>query len=177
MEINPLKVDLPYPSSDDLKKDLNAARIISPAYAGINISECNAVFQYTYHHLYFEELSMPDYAYALESISITEMIHFEILGQMLLKLGVDPIFSTNPPGRNFYNTSQIAYSKTPVKMLMDDISAEMAAINDYQSMIRRLNNEQVAAVLQRIVLDEMLHLEEFKRLLNKLYAGKNDMKQ
>lgn len=167
MEINPLRVDLPYPSLENIEKDLNAARIIAPAYAGIYISECNAVFQYTYHHLYFDELSMPDFAYALENISISEMIHFEILGKMLLKLGVDPIFSTNPPGRNFYNTSQIAYSKTPTRMLMDDISAEMVAINEYQTMIRRLKNEQVAAVLQRIVLDEMLHLQEFKRLLNK----------
>ncbi len=168
MEINPLRVDLPYPSLDNLQNDLNAARIIAPAYSGIYISECNAVFQYTYHHLYFDELSMADFAYSLESISITEMIHFEILGKMLLKLGVDPIFSINPPGRNFYNTSQIAYSKVPIKMIMDDISAEMAAINDYQLMIKRLKNEQVSAVLQRIVMDEMLHLEEFKRLMNKL---------
>lgn len=168
MEIVPLRVDLPYPSLDELQPDLAAARIVAPAYAGIYISECNAVFQYSYHHLYFDNLKMPDYAYVLENISISEMIHFEILGKMLLKLGIDPIFSSNPPGRNFYNTSRIAYSKTPSKMLIDDISAEIAAINDYQNMIKRLKNEQVSAVLQRIVLDEMLHLEEFKRLLYKL---------
>lgn len=52
MEIIPLRVDLPYPSLDSLKPDLTAARIIAPAYAGIYISECNAIFQYTYHHFY-----------------------------------------------------------------------------------------------------------------------------
>lgn len=168
MEVKPLKVDLPYPSLDEITTDFAAARIIAPAYASVFISESTASFQYIYHHFYFDKLKMDEYAYALESIAIAEMIHLEILGTTLLNLGVDPIYTGNPPQRNYYNTSRVAYSRTPQKMLMDDIAGEMNAINDYQGMVRRLKNEKVSAVIQRIILDEMLHLEEFKRLLNKL---------
>ncbi len=168
MTIEPIKANLPYPSLDDIEPDLEAARIIAPAYASVYTSEVSASFQYVYHHFFFDKLKMDEFAYILENIAIAEMIHIEILGKLLLQLGVDPIFSCNPPQRNFYNTSMIAYSKTPQKMLMDDINAEMRAIKDYSHMVSRLKNERVAAVIQRIILDEQLHLEEFKKLLAKL---------
>lgn len=174
MEIKPLKLDLHYPSLDEIGPDIAAARIIAPAYASVHISETAASFQYIYHHLYFDKLKMEEYAYVLESIAIAEMIHLEVLGKLLLNLGVDPIYSANPPQRNYYNTSGVSYSRTPQQMLMDDIRAEMSAISDYQGMLRRLKNEKVAAVIQRIIMDEMLHLEEFKRLLNNLCTNKKE---
>lgn len=168
MTIEPIKANLPYPPLDGIEPDLEAARIIGPAYASVYTSEVSASFQYIYHHFFFDKLKMNDFAYVVENIAIAEMIHIEILGKMLLQLGVDPIFSGNPPQRNYYNTSMIAYSKTPQKMLMDDINAEMRAIKDYENIVKRLKNEKVAAVIQRIILDEQVHLEEFKRLLAKL---------
>ena len=53
-------------------------------------------------------------------------------------------------------------------MLMDDIAAETQAINNYNQALKRLRNEEAAAVIQRIILDEKLHLEELKELLSQL---------
>lgn len=173
MNIQPIRVELPYPSLDDIKPDLQAARIIAPAYASIYTSETTSFFQYMYHYICFDELKMEKYAYTVENIAIAEMIHIEILGKMLFKLGVDPIYSATPPLRNYYNTSMVSYSKHPQKMLMDDIDAELRTIREYQGMVKRLKNEQVSAVIQRIILDEMLHLEEFKTLLAKLNSTRS----
>lgn len=169
----PLIENLPYPSLDGIKKDLRSANIIAPAYASLCVSETTASFQYMYHYFHFDALGMYDIGKVVEDIAIAEMIHIEILAKMLIKLGVDPIYSANPPCRNYYNTSRVAYSKTPEKMLLDDIDAEMSAIHDYQEMLAKLNNEQVAAVIHRILLDEKLHLAEFKLLLDKV-IGKNN---
>lgn len=173
MEITPIRVELPYPSLDEITPDIESAKIIAPAYAGLYTSETSSSMQYMYHYFFFDELKMEKFAYVVENIAIAEMIHMEILAKTLLKLGIDPIYSVNPPQRNYYNTSMLAYSKYPQKMLMDDISAEMRAISDYQRMVKRLKNEKVSAIIQRIILDEMLHLEEFKTLLTKLNEKKD----
>ena len=51
---------------------------------------------------------------------------------------------------------------------LSDIAAERGAIATYNCMISKLSDERVAAVLQRIVMDEELHLEVFKKLLARM---------
>ena len=55
-------------------------------------------------------------------------------------------------------------------MIMDDIQGELTAISDYQKMLFILKNEQVEAIIQRIILDEQLHVEKLKEMLSK-YAN------
>ena len=52
-------------------------------------------------------------------------------------------------------------------MLMDDIQGEMNAITEYKKMLYVLTNQDVAAIVQRIILDEQLHLDALKELLEK----------
>ena len=164
----PIAADLPYPSLDGIAKDLTAANIIAPAYASGG-SEITAIMQYLYHHFRFYGEQMEFYAETLEEIAVTEMHHLDILGKLLLNLGVDPVFTARPPMRcDWYNTSVILYSTYPQKMIMDDISAEMKAIEMYESMVMRLNNQQVAAIIERIILDERLHVKTLSELLKKL---------
>ena len=85
----------------------------------------------------------------------------------MLKLGVSPKYVQCPNTQSFYNTSTVSQSTTPQKMLMDDIQGEMNAIADYQKMLFVLKNEQVEAIIQRIILDEQLHLETLKKMLGK----------
>lgn len=161
------KVDLPYPSLDSIEPDAISAKIISPAYSGQE-SELTAVMQYVYHHFYFEE-GWEEIANGLMKIAIAEMEHFEILGKLLLKLGVDPVYTWCPPLKwNFYNTGSVSYTKTPQKMLMDDITGELLAIKEYEKMISCLQNEEVSAVIARIILDEQLHVKILKGYLEKI---------
>ncbi len=162
MPVKPIAVNLPYPSTDNLLPDPVSAKIIAPAYAAAH-SEMTAILQYVYHTFWFAEENLEDNASLLDGIAVCEMRHLDILGTTLLKLGTDPKFVANPPvPTNFYNTSYVNYSKTPVKMLLDDIAGEMGAIKGYESMLRQLKNEAVAAIIQRILLDEYLHLDRLR---------------
>ncbi len=160
----PIRVELPYPSLDGITIDCKSASIISPAYAGGH-SELTATLQYIYHYFNFDNGCDKSTADTLMGIAITEMEHLEILGSMLIKLGADPVFTHFPPYKtDFYTARAVSYSKTPVKMLLDDISGEMVAISEYRKMISLLENERVAEIISRIILDEELHLEVLKGL-------------
>ena len=166
--IKPIAIDLPYPNIDGVEKDYKSAMLISSAYAGLH-GELSAVLQYVYHHYYFDYYLNEEIADVLIGISIAEMRHFEMLGKLLLKLGVDPVFSWRPPSRmNWFNTSGVAYSKTAQKMLMDDIAGELSAISEYERILSNLQNERVQAIISRIVLDEELHVKVLRGLLEKI---------
>lgn len=163
----PIKLDLPYPSLECVEKDYKTAMIIAPAYASGH-SELNSILQYTYHFFNFNGIGEKESAKTLMGIAVAEMEHLEILGTLLYKLGADPIYTRIPPYRlDYYQTSNVSYSKLPVKMLLDNISGEMLAVKDYQKMVESINNEQVSAVLTRIILDEELHIKVLKDLLTK----------
>ena len=161
--MKPLIANLPYPSTEYLVKDVRSGQIISFAYATLK-SELTAILQYTYHHFYFGDINK-DYADTLMGIAIAEMKHLDILGEAMLKLGVDPNFIQCPNTRTYFSTSTVSQSKTPQKMLMDDIGGELEAIATYKKMLFILENEQVEAIIQRIIIDEELHLEKLKEML------------
>ena len=163
--MKPLVCDLPYPSVDILTKDIRSGCIISFAYATLR-GEITATLQYTYHHFYMGQVSEED-AKILMSIAVAEMKHIDILGEAMLKLGVSPKYVQCPNTQTYYNTSAVSQATTPQKMLMDDIQGEMNAIADYKKMLFVLKNEQVEAIIQRIILDEELHLETLKKMLER----------
>lgn len=167
----PIQLDLPYPSFDCICEDLRSAMIISPAYASSH-SELNAILQYIYHFFNFSRLGQDKTAETLMGIAVAEMHHLEILGLTIDKLGVNPLFAEYPQSRwNFYSSVSVGYSRLPEKMLMDDISGELAAINEYKRMLTELKNEKVAAIISRIVLDEELHVKVLKERLEALKNG------
>lgn len=163
--LKPLICDLPYPSTDNLQPDVRSGQIISFAYATLK-GELTATLQYVYHHFYFDEIDKTD-GETLMSIAVAEMMHIDILGKAMLRLGVSPKYVQCPNTNTYFNTSTVSQSTTAQKMLMDDIQGEMNAIADYQKMLFILKNEQVEAIVQRIILDEQLHLEVLKEMLKR----------
>lgn len=161
-----IKVDLPYPPLDKITKDLKSAQIIAPSYAGYH-GELTAILQYVYHHFYFAQEGDDETASVLVGISVCEMQHLDIIGEMLIKLGVDPVFTQVPPYPcGFFTSEKVSYSKTAHKMLIDDVSGEMLAIREYDRELSLLDNEQVASVIERIRLDEELHVKALKDRLS-----------
>ena len=166
--MKPLRVDIPYPSLKDICRDEKSAYIISPAYSGLH-SELKAILQYTYHAQYFYEERFAQYQEVIKSIAVAEMEHLEILGELLIKLGADPIYTIRAFDKyNYFTTTCVAQSKSPEKMLLDDIAGELTAINEYNEVIDKLKNEKVSAIITRIRLDEELHVKALKELLNGL---------
>ena len=161
--MKPLICDLPYPSVDSLTHDVRSGQIISFAYAA-QYGELTAILQYTYHHFHFGTVD-EETANVLMCIALAEMKHLDILGEAMLKLGVNPLYVQCPNTKTYYNTSGVSQSTTPQKMLMDDIQGELEAIATYKKMLYVLQNEQVEAIIQRIIMDEELHLATLKKML------------
>ena len=157
-----LMEDLPYPDLSNIGPDLKAARILSPAYAAAG-SELTAVLQYIFHGFQFGHKNMPDYAELMTDIAIAEMRHLDLLGETLLRLGANPIYTACPPiPRCYYTTDYVNYATVPASMLLADISGESAAIDGYEKMLTLLDNDAVSALISRIILDEKLHLKRLK---------------
>ena len=163
--MKPLSVDIPYPNLDDLTVDVRSGQIISFAYATPS-GELTAILQYRYHKLHFADFDESD-ADTLESISVSEMQHLELLGKVMLKLGVNPLYTTCPNTTKWYSTDCVSRSKLPYSMLADDIMSEMNAISDYKKMLFVLKNEKVEELIGRIILDEELHLSTLKEMIQR----------
>ncbi len=157
-----------YPTLDGIQEDKRTAQIISPAYADRG-SELTAILQYVYQSFIFEGLGFDKYAKTLEEIALAEMMHLDILGSVLYRLGVLPVYTSCPPKKfDFYTTAAVCYENEPQKMIMADIKGETEAIRAYEKMLTKLQNEQVSAIISRIILDEKLHLATLKAILIEL---------
>ena len=164
----PLTLNDPFPTTEGICPDAYSLAVISPAYAS-STGELNAILQYLYHYFNFEKQGLNEVAETLESIAIAEMLHLKILGETILALGSQPIYCQYPPtAYNFYSAKFVNYSRNLINMIEDDIMDEKHAICQYSKILTRLKNEQVKAIVSRILEDEKLHLETLKGILNKL---------
>lgn len=168
--MKPLLNDIPYPPTDNLTPDIRSAQIISFAYASLK-GELTAILQYIYHSFHMANFNQED-SDILVSIALAEMKHLDILGESMLKLGLNPKYVQYPGSKIYYDTSEVAQSTTPNKMIMDDIAGELNAIAEYNKMLFALKNEDVAAIIQRIKMDEELHLEVLKQMLERYSPSK-----
>ena len=164
----PLIAEGAYPSLKDLHCDPYAARIISSAYA-TSAGELNATLQYIYHSISFLTKDDEKRAELLKSIAVAEMIHLDLLGEALARLGSPPVYSFSPPAQyNFYSTKFVAYSRSLRNMIEDDIMGEKYAIYGYERMLPRLKNDTLRSLICRILEDEHLHVEALKSSLEGL---------
>jgi len=162
------ETDVPFPDLTCITADSNSVGIIAPAYAS-ECGELNAMLQYGYHQIQLYQQGYADFAERVSAIAKQEAHHLNVLGNMLYRLGVPPVYVAYPPyPANFYATRCISYARAPQKIFVDDIAAEQSSIGTYKSMLNRLTNECVAAVIKRILMDETAHLEEFKDMLSQL---------
>ena len=166
--MKPLIVQLPYPSVNGIIKNKKLAKMINNSYAGGH-SEMTAILQYVYQGFFFEKCNDVTTANLLKSIAIAEMKHLDILGKLILELGLDPVFALQTPcGYDFYSASNVSYSKTLKKMLYDDILGELMAIQGYQKIISATNDQKIIEIISRIKLDEELHVLALEKRLSEL---------
>ena len=154
------RVDLSYPEVTVLQPNKTVAKLLLNDYAG-HVSEFGAIAQYVFHMIVLEK-NYPDVADALRGISIVEMDHLDMLGDLIKALGVLPDFRGIQDGKcAYWNASprNVDYSTEIKKALLADISAEMKAIAQYEKNISMIGDEQIISLLQRIILDEQVHIE------------------
>lgn len=155
------RVDLPYPSVSELRKNDVYANIISGAYAGKG-SETTAIVQYASHRYFTQEY--PQIHTAYKYIAFVEMTHFDLLGNLILNLGSNPKLYSYETSC-YWNGSYAAYKWTIKSILEADIEGEYAAVAHYTKMIRLIPNESIQTLFRRIILDEERHIEVLSHYL------------
>lgn len=164
--MKPLAVDLPYPDLSGIKPDKKTATEVFPLYSSAE-SELSAILQYVYHALHFGEQREFEIAKILIEIAVCEMEHLKILGELLIKLGANPVYY-DVMRADYFCAKYVSFTRTPKRMLLDDVSGEIKAERAYERAIEKIEDEEVGAVLARIKMDESLHITALKGLLEQM---------
>lgn len=150
----------------------------NPAYAremlsniGSCHSEMSTVSLYIFNSLVtedeFEEISQ-----CFQGMSVVEMHHLRIFSKLAMRLGAQPRLWSQNRGQHVYWSP--ACNKYPCQLkaiLINAIEGENAAIEKYRKQITYMNDPYICALLERIILDEELHVEIltdlFKRFIQR----------
>ena len=150
----PLVATSPYPNFENINQDLKSASVIMPIYSGAH-SEVNMAMQYLFHYFNLKTKTEKRISDTLVTIALSEINHIKILEKLLLRLGVNQVSNTFPLYKNdFCNGSIEFYGGNVKKIILDIISSELVAINQYEKIIKQLDNDGVCAVISRIKMDE-----------------------
>lgn len=166
--LKPIMMDLPYPPTQVLERNLTYADLLSHDYAGA-VSEMTAITQYINNENRLSCDKCP-LAKVLIGIAMAEMIHLNKLGELIFLLGGDiDYIAIQQNGRGKMWTPQYLSIQDNAKdMLSADIESEKAAINQYRSHIKLINDKHVNAVLARIIRDEEYHILILQAMMSDL---------
>lgn len=153
--MKPIKVDLEYPDIDIDSISMSDCRCLMEDYGGAE-SELTAILTYIYQAYTISEMEEYKELYeTLKGIAITEMHHHELLGETIAKLGGTPVMGGT---HKFWNGSMVNYCKDIINMINIDIKAENIAIENYKKTMRCVQNYAVRELIERIIMDEELHI-------------------
>lgn len=157
----------PYPSPNVQGENAQYAAAMLSNMASDN-SEMSAVSLYFYNHLITEKC-FEDYAHCFSQISIVEMHHLHLFGELALHLGTDPKLWYLEKNKMAYWSPSFNLYPVQIKALVkNSITNEKAAIKKYQDQCQWIKDPYVVAILKRIILDEELHVLIFKAMLEEL---------
>lgn len=162
----PARVDKPYPPIEVERENKYYADLLSRDFCG-EVSEFTAIAQYVNHELRFS-LEYCEIAKTMLSISLTEMMHFEMIGSLITLLGGTVSYTASTPlGPTLWNGNFVELEDTFPDMIKADIDSEIQAIEQYRNHIEKIDDPCIDAILRRIIEDEEYHIELLTRLLNK----------
>ena len=163
--IKPFMTDLPYPPIQVGGKNEAYANLLSIDYCG-SVSELSAITQYinNENRISCENCSL---AKTFLGIVVAEMMHLQKLGEMIVLLGGNVGFTAKyrNGSRRMWTPKYLTLSESIKGVVQANIEAEKAAIEQYTAHIRMIRDEDVNAVLERIIKDEEYHILLLKALL------------
>lgn len=162
MDIKDIKVrlDSDYPQIVNAADDPKVVAILKDLLSSRQ-GEIAGILQYFYQSRIANSTD-EDVARLLEEVSIVEMGHMELLMNAIVMFGGTPIYN-NSRGQ-YFNASYINYSIKLKDMLDNNIVAEQSAIQDYTNAQRLVSNQSLKDLFARIIEDEQIHLQTFKKL-------------
>lgn len=168
--------DIPMPEVKVERKNMDYARLLYSAYADGDASELVAITQYLYHS---ETIPVEEISDSIKCISLIEMHHLDMIGDLIKELGGKPFFFNS--NEYFWSSGIVAYvdkihdrsdhdvsQKDIICLKIDkDIQGELSAINQYEILYKNINDIYVRKVLDKIISDEKTHIKIFQELLDK----------
>lgn len=155
---------LPYPSMDGIEKDVRLGMLLYEAYTG-KIGALSAVSDYVYQCITNKEIS-PAISDLFECFALTKMKHFKIIGEMMLKLGVDPQIKAQT--KSFRNKSSENTLNLLIEQIKNNIRIEQASIDYYKKIIIHTHNKTVICILNRFILDNDHHISILNQIIEEL---------
>lgn len=96
------------------------------------------------------------------------MHHLDILGQVITLLGRNPKYR-GLESTNFmpWHGTFVYYGEDICDRLYKDLESEYSAISSYKKHIEMIGDDYIGEILQRIILDEEVHIKHFKAAINR----------
>lgn len=150
------QANIPYPEVKVEGKNIEFAKMLANAYCGI-ISEDTAIHLYMYQSFNLND----NISQILKKIAIVEMHHLELLAKTIKLLGLDPEYKVYEPSK-YFSGEYVNYSLNNIFDI--NIKSEQMAIENYEKLIKVIDDKYIKELLKRIILDEKIHIEIFKKL-------------
>lgn len=166
--VRPIMMELPYPPIQVSGKNQAYANLLSIDYCG-SVSELSAITQYinNENRLSCEKCPM---AKTILGIAMAEMMHLQKIGELIALLGgnIDYVAKQQNGRQRMWTPKYLTLHEGAKEMLLADIEAENAAIKQYRLHIKMIKDNDVNAVLARIIKDEEYHIMLFLALLKEV---------
>lgn len=155
-------LNIPYPSYDHLIHNNQYADIILSLTSGLN-SKMSAISLYFYNSIIISNTEIKE---AMDTICTTEIYHLKILSDIAYLLGADPrLWESRDDCFEYWSPSYNIYSLKIKDILKHAIIKEQYFIHFYKHQLNSIDDPVICKVLNRLLLDDQLHLEIFKKLL------------
>lgn len=134
-----------------------------------NIGSCNSEFSavtlYLYNNIILTDTNR-QFAEIFHKISVVEMHHWQIFAQLARMLGADPRpWSINCSCPVYWSPDCLKYPQQLKALLENSLKGEQEAIEKYRRQASCIKDSCITALLNRIILDEQIHVEIFHEML------------
>lgn len=149
----------PYPSAGGVKENVRFARMLYGSY----LAELEAVSNYVYGSIVFGDC-LDSLSSLLEHIAETEMMHFNLLGESLKKLGINPIIKARvqTPVIPIIRDTGRGMEEEADKFIAFSINDEKKAADEYARLATITADEAMKTILERLSEDERHHRTLFE---------------
>lgn len=151
---------IPYPKIPDLYSNLRYAKMLQNSFAG-EYGEFTAINQYIYQHINLSDKK--ELSIILKRIAIEEMRHLDIVGKIIRKLNGNIHYIDNNDRQ--WTAKNIKSNLEDLKEIIKfNMLLEEKAITEYRKIMRYTNNMYLRRVFERIIIDENMHREIFRKI-------------
>jgi len=164
-------VQFPYPAVRVEAKNPAYARVML-GNIGDQSSEMSSFALYLYNRTI--TAAEPALAEAFRVVAEVERKHLELLGDAAFQLGGDPrlwaVTGNAAQPMRYWSPGMLSYTANTRAMLQNALALERATIAKYEQQTREIKDDGILLLLRRILLDESMHVEVFRSLLDSLEA-------